>query len=239
MFATSFSKLTPKRGKSLTKSIGVSHIRNYENWQRTLTLNYEIERYRFDENKRYQSSKLLTPSITFAYTTPRNQLNVKNGQRFSIITRGASTNAVSTVSFIQPELQYKLITTLLDNNRFVLRADYGYTMVHDSTKLPLSKYFYAGGIQSVRGYSFKGLGPGKYLVAGSAEYQRKIIGDFYAAIFYDIGNAINHATDPLKRAAGVGVVWLSPIGNLQLYVASPLSYPGNPLRFEFSLGPDL
>ncbi|MEK6730800.1 MAG: autotransporter assembly complex family protein [Pseudomonadota bacterium] len=239
MFTTSFLRLTPKRGKSFTKSIGASHIRNYANWQRTLTLNYEIERYRFDENDPYKSSKLLMPSVTFTYTTPRNELNVKNGQRFSLTMKGASTDVVSTATFLQPELQYKLISTLLEGNRFVLKADCGYTIVHDLTKLPLSKRFYAGGIQSVRGYSFKGLGPGKYLVIGSAEYQREIVGNFYAAIFYDIGNAINHATDPLKRGAGIGAVWLSPIGNIQLYVARPLSYDGNPLRFEFSLGPDL
>jgi translocation and assembly module TamA len=43
----------------------------------------------------------------------------------------------------------------------------------------------------------------------------------------------------LERSVGVGVVWQSPVGALQLYVARAISKKGKPFRLQFSLGPDL
>jgi len=232
-------KQLPKHGDALTKSVGVGYVRNYIKWQRTLLLNYEIEKYRFQRHVSYEHSRILMPSILFTRTMAKDPIKVENGSKFTILIRGASQHLASTVSFLQGDLQYKQIFTLAENNRFVLRGDLGYTTVHIRDRLPLSKNFYTGGIDTIRGFSYKGIGPGRYLAIASAEYQRRIKGNWYGAIFYDIGNAMDHVNEPLNRGTGIGVVWQSPVGALRVYIATALSDKDKPLRLEFSLGPDL
>jgi len=230
----------PKDGESLMQSIGVGRITSFDSWQRVLSLDYQLERYRFNDDQDYKNARMLLPSITFTRTFSDDPINPNNGSRFSILLRGSSDDIASTVDFVQATLQYQLIHTFFRSNRFIFRADYGYTIAHDYVnKLPLSKNYYAGGMNSVRGYKYKELGPGRYLVVGSLEYQRRIYGNWYAAVFYDIGNAINHFNDQLKRGTGVGVIWQSPVGPIRVYVARPLNRKGFPLRLEFSLGPSL
>ncbi len=233
-------QLRPKRGRSLVKSVGVAKIRTYNIWQQTLALTFERERYKLNDSSPNQTSKLLFPSITISHTKSNNVLQTKNGYNATIKLLGTSRHVVSTVSLAQLRIDYTQIFTLLHNNRFVLRGAYGYDLVHDmKRRLPLSKYFYTGGINSVRGYRFQGLGPGRFLIVGSAEYQRRVYGNWYAAVFYDIGNAINHFKNHLDRGTGVGIVWLSPIGALRFYVARALDRRNKPIDFEFSFGPEL
>ena len=232
-------KQSPKHGDAVTRSVGVGYIRNYTKWQRTILLNYELETYRFERHESYQHSRLLMPSLLFTRTIAKDPIKVENGSKFTILLRGSSQHLASTVSFFQGDLQYKQIFTLTENNRFVMRGDLGYTLMHKRDRLPLSKNFYTGGIDTIRGYSYKGIGPGRYLAIASAEYQRRIKGNFYGAIFYDIGNAMDHMNEPLIRGTGVGVVWQSPVGALRIYIARALSDKHRPLRLEFSLGPDL
>jgi translocation and assembly module TamA len=234
----------PKVGKSFTTSIGVSQLRNYTNWQRSINLDYQWEKYRVYDNDPTLHSRILTPGVTFSYTKTDKQngniINVDNGSRFDITLRGATTFALSTVNFIQSDMQYKWIKSFFNKNwRILLRGDIGYTAVDDLEKLPLSKRFYAGGIDSIRGFGYKDIGPGKYLILGSAEFQQRIYKTWYAAVFYDMGNAMNDWGDPLNRSIGGGVVWQSPLGPLRLYIARAISDRDKPFRIEFSLGPDL
>lgn len=232
-------QLRPKRGKSIVKSIGVAQIKNYNYWQRTFGLTFERERYSMDSITTNQTSKLLFPSMTFSRTKTNNLLKTKNGYNITINLLGTSGYIVSTASLIQAKIDYTQIFTLFDDNRFIVRGDYGYDLVDNINRLPLSKYFYTGGINSVRGYRYQGIGPGRFLVIGSAEYQRRVYGNWYVTVFYDIGNAMNHFNEQYKRGTGGGIVWLSPIGALRVYVSRALTDKDHPLSLDFSFGPDL
>ena len=232
-------QLRPKRGKSIVKSIGVAQIKNYSRWQRTIGLTFEREQYNMDNITQNQTSKLLFPSITFSRTKTNNILKTKNGYNVTINLLGTSGYVVSTASLIQAKIDYTQIFTLFRNNRFVIRGDYGYDLISNLRRLPLSKYFYTGGINSIRGYRYQDIGPGRFLVVGSAEYQRRVYGNWYVAVFYDIGNAMNHFNEEYKRGTGAGIVWQSPIGALRMYVSRALTGKDHPLRFDFSFGPDL
>lgn len=70
------------------------------------------------------------------------------------------------------------------------------------------------------------------------ELQHHIYGDFSGAVFYDVGTATDHFNDVLFRGEGVGVIYHSIIGPVQLYVAKAMSKPGKPLNVQFSIGPD-
>jgi translocation and assembly module TamA len=113
--------------------------------------------------------------------------------------------------------------------------------------LPPSIRFFAGGDRSVRGYDYRTLGPlneegdvigGKNLLIGSLEYEHRILEKWSLATFYDTGNAFNDFSEPLKKGAGVGVRWHSPVGLIRIDVAAALE-KDYPLRLHVTVGPDL
>jgi translocation and assembly module TamA len=138
---------------------------------------------------------------------------------------------------------------LTDNSRLLLRGDVGYTVINDINLLPTSLSFYAGGAQSIRGFSYEAMGPARYLTVGSIEYQHLIVENWYWATFYDFGNAYNHfftSGQPspnfhgfLQQGAGFGVVWRSPIGPLEITLGKALSMAGQPMQIQFTMGPEL
>lgn len=228
-------------GNSRTYQIGANQVINYGNWQRTIALNYQFERFHFT-NQPYQNSALLLPSISLLNVTQNDPLYPTKGNRFNISIQGAAAALFSTTSFIQTEVQDKFIISPTDKSRLILRGDIGYTLIHDFNDLPLSLRFFAGGTQSVRAYEYQSLGlpdGGRYLIVGSVELQHQIIGRWNAAIFYDAGNAFDNFNQNLDRGAGIGVVWISPIGPLELTLGKALDLPGHPLKIQFAMGPDL
>jgi len=103
------------------------------------------------------------------------------------------------------------------------------------------------GDQSVRGYGFRTLSPrneegdgvgGRFLVAGSAEYQYPLSENWRLATFVDEGNAFDDMGDPLKTGVGLGIRWISPVGPIRLDIARALDSPEN-FRLHFSMGPEL
>ncbi len=57
-------------------------------------------------------------------------------------------------------------------------------------------------------------------------------------IFSTHDNGLLHSM-LLHKGAGIGVVWLSPVGSLQLSLAQPLDRPDAPAMVQFSMGPEL
>lgn len=237
----------PKRGlsQSLNLSGGYNTIRG--NWTNSLSLNYLIEHYIVydDSGKRsnsnisdYSMGKFLYPEFTTTYTNADNLLNPSKGYSLTLKLQGATENIASTTSFAQGELSGKYIFSPASFNKVILRGDVGYTVVHDKNDLPLTMLFFAGGVNSVRGYGDSALGPGKYLTVGSVEYRNKLYGDLDGAVFYDIGGASDHFGSDLNSGAGVGLVYNSVIGPIKLYGAEALdgtSHKG----IYLSVGPEL
>lgn len=234
--------LHPRHGKSTVKKIGFGYLTTHGKWQRNINLSYMIERYQVDPDEFYRTAHVLLPNISFNWVSTSNPINIKNGARVYFILQGGAKPLASSVNFLQGEARAKLLKTFYDSNRVILRGDAGYTIIQDADKLPLSLRFYAGGPGSVRGYAIDSSGPGRYLTVGSAEYQRKLHGNWYGAVFYDAGEAFNTSTtfkQNLAYSTGVGVVWESIIGNVSVYISKALATKGKPLRFDFSVGPDI
>lgn len=107
--------------------------------------------------------------------------------------------------------------------------------------------FFAGGDQSVRGYDYQTLSPrddqgnregGRYMFAGSLEYQYRIAERWRIATFVDQGNAFNSLGDKMNTGAGFGVRWVSPVGPLRLDLAHAFDEDKG-WRIHFSMGPEL
>ena len=134
-------------------------------------------------------------------------------------------------------------------SRLQFRAEAGAVNIRDGASVPATLLFLTGGDNTVRGYSYRQIGArtvngeiyaGKYLAAGSIEYQRPIVWngemtEFESALFIDAGAVADQPGDlKAKVGVGTGVRWRSPVGPLQADIA----YGVDPkkLRLHLRLG---
>jgi translocation and assembly module TamA len=215
-----------------------------------LSLEYQDEKYTVGSDSGH--ARLLMPHLSLSYLKTDNPIYTRRGHKIQWDTRGALANVGSNTSFWQTSLSATFIYPIFKRGRIIARGDSGYSDVSlvdgDFHELPPSIRFFAGGDQSVRGYDYQELGPknengqvigGKYLLVGSLEYEYRILEKWSLAAFYDIGNAFNGTSEPLKEGVGVGVRWHTPIGLIRVDVAAALSKPDHPLRLHIRIGPDL
>ena len=232
--------------ESTLRSIGISLKHRRKEWRETISLNYQQEDFIVaDDSGR---SILLIPGINWSRTWGSNFIYVLDGVRFDIDLRGANKELFSDNDFAQLQSNIKFITSLGKHNRFITRGTLGSTWSDEFHELPSSVRFFAGGAQSVRGYSYKSLGPvdasgevigGKYLLVGSIEFEHMFISKWGLAVFYDVGSAIDDFNDDLEKGAGFGLRWKSPVGTIRVDMANALSRDGNPWRLHIDIGPDL
>jgi len=119
---------------------------------------------------------------------------------------------------------------------------------------PLFKNFYAGGIGSVRGFEASTLGTvdangysngGAKRLLGNVELQIPFPGadrSLRMFAFADVGNVFDEGQrirlQDLRRSAGIGLSWISPVGPLKLSIGKALNAkPGDKLKvFDFQMG---
>ncbi len=206
-------------------------------WSSSSNINYLHERFSIDDSP-YHTTDLIYPSFNLSRLSSNNAFNPEEGSR---ITLDASTSVPGTEEeFLQSELSGKWIYPPTKNNFVILRGNLGTTYADDySDKFPLSMRFFAGGYNSVRGYAYESLGPGKYLKVGSAEIQQRIYGQFFTGIFLDEGNASDSLTQPLERGVGIDFIYRTSVGPLSIYIAQASTEPDKPLSIEFNFGANL
>ena len=215
-------------------------------WKESMYLNFEEED--FDVASDEGRTTLLMPGISWTKIWADNPVNTKKGLRIYLDIHGANEGLVSDTSFLQFQSQIKYIRGLWAGSRIIMRGEAGTSIMSEFSELPPSVRFFAGGDNSVRGYDYESLGPkdengdvagGRHLLAGSIEYEHKIIGNWSAALFYDAGNAIDSISDPIESGAGFGIRWKSPVGPVRIDLAFPLSESQKDWRIHLVVGPDL
>lgn len=227
-------------GKSTTAALVTSYDTKLKNnWEQTLSLNLMNDRSTIVNQNVETSNLLLFPSIHWLKLKSDDLLNPTKGYRLVINLLGSPKTILATRRFLQAQVSGKSVNRLSKNNRLVLHGTIGHTEVSDLNRLPLSLRFYTGGSQSLRAYSYRSIGPGRQLLEASAEIQHQIYKNWYIGIFYDAGNISDKLLPTLKRGLGTGLIWLSPVGAIQLSLAKALDAQGQPLRIQFNMGPDL
>ena len=154
---------------------------------------------------------------------------------------GAVHPILSDISFFQIRLDGKVIAPMSDDARILMRGSAAYNSTRNE-KLPVSLRLFAGGNESIRGYSFEsfpGQGVGRYLYTGSLEIQQRLYHEWYGAIFYDFGDVIADSPAETKLSVGAGIVRATPIGTIEIGLAHPFNDKNKSVRFVFSIGPDL
>lgn len=145
---------------------------------------------------------------------------------------------------------------------FKVNARLGYIKSTNGEPVPLFERFFTGGINSLRGYELRSVGPtvtipdsitgddeifvygGNKLLVMNFEYEFPIYdrGGFRGVVFFDIGNtfAEDQALNPLKLRAdyGAGIRWNSPFGPLRFEWGFPVKRRPDEKRsvFNFTIG---
>ncbi|MBB1614820.1 hypothetical protein A9978_20470 [Pseudomonas sp. UMC65] len=222
------------------------HSKLPSGWQRVLSLKYQREEYRLGDDSGL--SNLLMPGLTYSYLRSDNRIDPHNGYRIQFDTKLAKEGVGSDTNLLYGTVLLKGLTTVWDNHRFLGRVQFGGSATNGYKSIPPSLRFFAGGDQSVRGYDYQTLSPensegdrigGRYMVAGSVEYQYSIAEKWRIATFVDQGNSFNKLELPnLKTGVGVGVRWVSPVGPIRVDLAHAMNDDGD-IRLHFSMGPEL
>jgi outer membrane protein insertion porin family len=148
-----------------------------------------------------------------------------------------------------------------------LRGTLGYAREYGGEDYPFFKNFYMGGVRSVRGYRTSSIGPkyynssaGRWFTTGgqkevlaSAELYFPVPGlknnnAFRLSTFVDAGGVFSDNESvtgseqfeqgEMRYSVGLGVMWNSPFGPLQVSIAEPLNDDNKDRtqRFQFGMG---
>ena len=212
-------------------------------WKQTLFIDSVYED--FTTGTTSNNVLLLVPGGSWLRSVSDNPLRPTRGHRLEFNVAGSYKNPISEISFAQGSVAAVWMHPLPWSGKFIARTEQGATLVDQFDRLPTSYRFYAGGMNSIRGYAYKELGPkdsagnvvgGKFLSVVSAEYEQSVLDDWGVAAFIDSGNAYNPDNIRIKTGAGLGVRWHSPIGLVRLDFAVPLSESDSSFQIHFAAG---
>lgn len=178
-------------------------------------------------------SGFLMPGLRFRQIRLPENNGKGHGFQLGSEVRFARENIFSDFSLLQILVDGNFLLEFLHDYTLRLRAQAATSQLEDPlAEIPASLRFFAGGDRSVRGYAYQSLGPedhtgqiigGKQLLVGSIELSRKFGPKWGLALFVDAGNAFNRWADfDPAIGAGFGLRYATPIGPLQVDIASPV-----------------
>jgi translocation and assembly module TamA len=192
------------------------------------------------------TSRLVLPGFRFSKERFDDLIRPSSGFRYALDLRGAHPFLGSDTALVQFIAEGNTLMPLPWRTSLHLRGKAGLSWLADPlAELPPSIRFFAGGDQSVRGYSYQSIGPrdssgrvvgGRNLLVGSAELERALFQKWGVSVFLDAGNAFNDFVDlQLRQGAGVGLHYYTPVGGLNLSLAKRLG-AGNVYYIHFTVG---
>jgi len=195
------------------------------------------------------TTDLVLPGVRYSRSRSKGYPFLSWGQSSSFQFLYGNRKLLSTIDFYKASLNFKYLRAISPRNTFIFSFQYGAITTNDFEKVPFSQRYFAGGDRSIRGYRFRSVSPkyldgdlkgGRYLEAGSVEYNFRFTDRWSLAVFTDVGRAFNKFSTSQKYGAGFGVRWQSPVGPFRLDLARPVADgKNNRIRVHLSLGPDL
>ncbi|MEX1082243.1 MAG: autotransporter assembly complex family protein [Halofilum sp. (in: g-proteobacteria)] len=233
-------------GRTRQRQLGIQRVTTHSGWQSTVGV--ELERTTDEISGESTTRQLVMPRLGVTRGRFNDAVFATRGYRLSADLNGGTETFGSDVSFLRLHLDGYFVRGLWPGGRVLLRGELGRTQIDDVDDLPLSQRFFAGGDQSVRGFSYQSLAPrndeddvvgGRYLGVASAELEQLVAGNWGAAVFVDHGNAMNDLNAERRTSAGVGLRYRSPVGVFRVDIARPIDGEGGDARLHLSLGVDL
>ncbi len=239
----SYTNITPYT--ALETAVGINWTRQTGRWHWNLGLHQNFVRYSLQVGQD-QFAKYLIPDFFFRYQHYRQGGYWPTGFSWRNDLSGTIENPLSTQSFLRDTSHILISYSLSRNNRLYSRLAVGALATHDLDSLSPTLRYYAGGVNNVRGYSFKSLSPSKngsltgghYMFLASISLEHRFVGNWSGLVFYNVGNAFNQFNHlDGAQGAGIGVSWRSPMGPIQLFLSHPLFHRGqHSWRLDFNIG---
>jgi translocation and assembly module TamA len=228
--ATAYTDEKVGDGYSRAYDLAFTLSRTPGDWQRQVYLKHRYEQSFVPDTGR-DSATLVLPGLTLIRGELDDAIHARLGWSMFGDVHGGHEALLSDVSFAQTRLLLRGALPLGRRGRLLLRGEFGASLVEELAELPASQRFFAGGDQSVRGYSYQSLGPtdadgkvigGRYLSTFSVEAEHPVWGNWGVAVFADAGGAADDPSPRLARGVGAGVRYRAPVGTLQFDLAHPL-----------------
>lgn len=154
----------------------------------------------------------------------------------------------SDYDFFRAIVRMRAITSPTSRTRLLLRFTQGWNAGSDAMKIPPSLRFFAGGDNSVRGFSYLSESPrqdglltgGRYLTVGSVEFQFPLgSSEQRGAVFLDAGKAYNHlGGGDMLYGPGIGYRYPSRFGTVRVDLAAGISNSDTSFKLHFAFGPE-
>ncbi|ELA9391321.1 autotransporter assembly complex protein TamA [Vibrio parahaemolyticus] len=215
-------------------------------WHKTVYVRHLYEN--FSQGLQDDGVQFVLPGATFSRTRVRGGSMPMWGDKQSVTVEYGDPALLSETRVLRLLGRSSWIRGIGENHRGLFRLEGGANITEEFEKLSPSLRFFAGGDNNIRGYGYESISPvdesgaltgAKYILSSTLEYQYRVYGNWWAAAFYDIGDAFND-TPEWKSGAGVGIRWASPVGPVSFDFAWGLDEkPNNEFRIHFSLGPEL
>ncbi|MDH4100542.1 MAG: outer membrane protein assembly factor BamA [Nitrospirota bacterium] len=180
---------------------------------------------------REQEGDNLNSSIGYSITRDSRDSNLApmSGSRNSLALEFAGLGG--DYKFYKSTLDSSWYFPFIWETTFHLRGKVGYVGGYSGESVPIGERFYAGGINSLRGFRYGYVGPkdpasGDYIGGNktlifNAEYIFPLVPEskIRGVVFFDAGNVYASNEEfgsDFRYDAGAGIRWLSPVGPLRL-----------------------
>ncbi|CAG2128917.1 Translocation and assembly module subunit TamA [Cupriavidus yeoncheonensis] len=204
---------------------GLKRSRSREKYDTTLSLDFYYDNL-LPQNQPAQISKALVPAFAWTRRDVDNPVFPRRGNVIATQLGVAAKGLLSDATFFRMYGRIRQYVPVGNRDLFIARLELGANLTSaDSSKIPATLRFRAGGTDSVRGYSYQSIGtasgssvlPAKYLATTGLEYQYWFKPDWGMAVFWDAGTAADALNDvKIFNGVGVGARWRSPVGPVQL-----------------------
>jgi len=198
-----------------------------------------------------QEGTLTSSGVTLTLTrnTKNDTIFPSEGSNNNISIEHTGSILMGDASFTKYTATSSWFFPLPLDNVFGIRGRAGYIHPNEGKEIPVYERFYLGGMNSLRG--LRDVGPvdsegdpmgGETMLNFTAEVVFPLLKDagMKGVVFFDTGNAWNEGyhLDDMRRTAGAGIRWYSPIGPLRLEWGYVLDRKGDEAasRWEFTIG---
>jgi len=236
----------------------------------SFSIGYHIEDVKLDDFNEVvpiffkQNADGLTSSVVFQYNrdTRNNPIITTKGLYSNVSVEYAGNGLGGDNDFFRVTANQRVFIPLWKTSTLKFNARIGWIKSLNNEPVPLFERFFTGGINSLRGYEFRTVGPqvtipngitgkdqefvygGDKLLLFNLEYEFPLYdaAGFRGVVFVDAGNAFaeNEALNPLKMRAdaGAGIRWNSPFGPLRFEWGFPFRRHEGEKRsvFNFTIG---
>ncbi|MHB8766242.1 MAG: outer membrane protein assembly factor BamA [Deferrisomatales bacterium] len=203
-----------------------------------------------------QEGRTITSSITslLTYDSRDNPWEPHGGAQAEWSVEWAGGVLLGDAAFLKYGFDGSKYVPLWWNHVLTLHGAAGYLHRISDRALPVYERYYLGGINTLRGFDSRSIGPrdaatgdvigGDKELMVNLEYLFPLVEEakIRGLVFFDAGNAWDegeaYLATPLRRSAGLGIRWFSPMGPLRLewgYVLDRKTGEDNS-QWEFSIG---